>query len=393
MNTYNAEQTKDLSFFNKNVYLDKKFLLLIPETPLTAELKAILKEWDFSLLYSDGEPSGFMSIKTDISSEGKDALDSNKENEIISEKQKRQKEVMEEVENKFWDFLKFTDKIFTDYSMKKILDPRFIFDRVKELCDFVKNDKKNILLIEMQKYSSPTNYLVIHSLRSSIFAIIIGLQLKMPTHRLIELGAACLLHEIGMFRLPPQYYMYDAPLTEEGKKALFTHPVLSYNILKTSSFSLAICLGALEHHERENGMGYPRGLTKEKISIYGKIIAVACSYEAVTSPRPYKEAQDASSGIVEMIKNTNGQYDETILKALLYSLSFYPVGMYVHLSNGKIAKVIDINPADPRFPLVEIYKEAGPSGDPITVQTKANEITVKRQLTKEELKSIDRNTI
>ena len=393
MNTYNAEQTKDLSFFNKNVYLDKKFLLLIQETPLTAELKAILKEWDFSLLYSDGEPSGFMSLKTDTSSESKDVLDSNKENEIISEKQKRQKEVMEEVENKFWDFLKFTDKIFTDYSMKKILDPRFVFDRVKELCDFVKNDKKNILLIEMQKYSSPTNYLVMHSLRSSIFAIIIGLQLKMPPHRLIELGAACLLHEIGMFRLPPQYYMYDAPLTEEGKKALFTHPVLSYNILKTSSFSLAICLGALEHHERENGMGYPRGLTKEKISIYGKIIAVACSYEAVTSPRPYKEAQDASSGIVEMIKNTNGQYDEIILKALLYSLSFYPVGMYVHLSNGKIAKVIDINPTDPRLPLVEIYKETGPSGDPITVQTKANEITVKRQLTKEELKSIDRNTI
>lgn len=393
MNTYNAEQTKDLSFFNKNVYLDKKFLLLIQETPLTAELKAILKEWDFSLLYSDGEPSGFMSLKTDTSSESKDVLDSNKENEIISEKQKRQKEVMEEVENKFWDFLKFTDKIFTDYSMKKILDPRFVFDRIKELCDFVKNDKKNILLIEMQKYSSPTNYLVMHSLRSSIFAIIIGLQLKMPPHRLIELGAACLLHEIGMFRLPPQYYMYDAPLTEEGKKALFTHPVLSYNILKTSSFSLAICLGVLEHHERENGMGYPRGLTKEKISIYGKIIAVACSYEAVTSPRPYKEAQDASSGIVEMIKNTNGQYDEIILKALLYSLSFYPVGMYVHLSNGKIAKVIDINPTDPRLPLVEIYKETGPSGDPITVQTKANEITVKRQLTKEELKSIDRNTI
>ena len=47
MNTYNAEHIKDLSFFNKNVYLDKKFLLLIPETPLTAELKAILNEWDF----------------------------------------------------------------------------------------------------------------------------------------------------------------------------------------------------------------------------------------------------------------------------------------------------------------------------------------------------------
>lgn len=394
MNTYNAEHTKDLSFFNKNVYLDKKFLLLIPETPLTAELKAILNEWDFSLLYSDGEPSSFMTVKTNKSeSSDKDVLDSSKENELISEKLKKQKEMIEEIENKFWDFLRFTDKIFTDYTMKKILEPRIVFDKVKELCDFVKNDKKLILLIEMQKYCSPTNYLVMHSLRSSIFAIIIGIQLKMPSHRLIELGAACLLHEIGMFRLPPQYYMYDAPLSEEGKKALFTHPVLSYNILKTSSFSLPICLGVLEHHERENGLGYPRGLTKEKISMYGKIIAVACSYEAATSPRPYKEAQDASSGIVEMIKNTNNQYDETILKALLFSLSFYPVGMYVHLSNGKIGKVIDVNPDDPRFPIIQLYGQRNSSGDPVVIQTKAGSTTIKRPLSKEELKSIDRNSI
>ena len=88
MNTYNAEHIKDLSFFNKNVYLDKKFLLLIPETPLTAELKAILNEWDFSLLYSDGEPSSFMSVRTDTAS-GKDVLDSSKENEIISDKLKK----------------------------------------------------------------------------------------------------------------------------------------------------------------------------------------------------------------------------------------------------------------------------------------------------------------
>lgn len=394
MNTYNAEQTKDFSFFSKNVYLDKKFLLLIPEIPLTADLKAMLSEWDFTLLYSEGEPSSFMRVKTSSSNiSEKDVLDVSKENEIISDNLKKQKENMEEIENRFWDFLRFTDKVFTDYTMKKILDPRLIFDKIKELCDFVKNEKKMILLIEMQKYSSPTNYLVMHSLRSSIFAIIIGLQLKMPPHRLIELGAACLLHEIGMFRLPPQYYMYEAPLSEEGKKALFTHPVLSYNILKTSSFSLPICLGALEHHERENGLGYPRGLTKEKISMYGKIIAVACSYEAATSPRPYKEAQDASSGLVEMIKNTNSQYDETILKALLFSLSFYPVGMYVYLSNGKIGKVIDVNPDDPRFPIVQLYGQISASGDPVVIQTKAGSITVKRPLSKEELKRIDRNTI
>lgn len=394
MNTYNAEQTKDLSFFNKNVYLDKKFLLLIPEIPLTAELKKILSEWDFTLLYSDGEPANFMTIKTGAASNSNDDdIVVSKESEIAAEKLKKQKEIMEEVENKFWEFLKFTDKIFTDYTMKKVLDSRIVFDKIKELCEFVKTERKTILLIDMQKYSTPTNYLVLHSLRSSIFAIIIGFQLKMPPHKLIELGSACLLHEIGMFRLPPQYYMYNTPLSEEGKKALLTHPVLSYNILKTSEFSLPICLGVLEHHERENGMGYPRALTREKISMYGKIIAVACSYEAATSPRPYKEAQDAASGIVEMIKNTHGQYDETILKALLYSLSFYPAGTYVHLSNGKIAKVVDVNHDDPRFPIVQIYGQVGPTGTPVVLQTNADGVTVKKPLSREELKTIDRNTI
>ena len=127
--------------------------------------------------------------------------------------------------------------------------------------------------------------------------------------------------------------------------------------------------------------------------MYGKIIAVACSYEAATSPRPYKEAQDASSGIVEMIKNTNNQYDETILKALLFSLSFYPVGMYVHLSNGKIGKVIDVNPDDPRFPIIQLYGQRKASGDPVIIQTKADSTMIKKPLSKEELKNIDRNSV
>ncbi|QOW61445.1 HD-GYP domain-containing protein [Treponema pedis] len=393
MNTYNVKETKDFSFFGKNVYLDKNFLLLIPECPLTVEIKTMLEDWDFNFIYSEGEPSDFMPIKSTgkpLTSE-KDVLAISREKDAAAERLKKQQEVMQKVEKEFLRFLKFIEKIFEIYSMKKTIDGRTVSDKVKELCDFVKENKKIILRIDMQKYYSKENYLILHSLRSAIFALIIGIQLKMPAHKLIELGTSCMLHEIGMLRLPPQYYMYDRPLSGESKKALLTHPVLSYNILKASSFSLPVCLGSLEHHERENGKGYPRGLTKDKISVYGKIIAVACSYEAATGYRPYKEATDASTGLVDMLKNSGSQYDETILKALLFSLSFYPVGIYVHLSDGKIGQVIDINPYDPRFPIVQIYGETTPTGMPKIVGTDPKGITIKRPLTKDEKSRLNLN--
>ncbi len=204
---------------------------------------------------------------------------------------------------------------------------------------------------------------------------------------------ACLVHEIGMLKLPPQLYLNNEPLSETGKKAILAQPLLSYNILKEYKFPLAICVAVLEQHERENGQGYPRNLTSDKISIYGKIIAVACSYEAATSPRTYKEAKDASEALISILKNENNQYDEMILKALLFSLSFYPIGTFVHLSTGKVAQVIDIGVGDPRFPIVQIYGETGPTGSAKIIGTDANGVKITRPLKKEELKNMLRNKV
>ena len=400
MNTYNIKEVEDFSFFKKNVYIDKKFLLLIPESPLTVEIKEALKTWDFELIYSEGDIAAFKSLQAEptlaeaiaAANEEPPPAKPNKETEAAIEKLKKHDEVIEKIENKLLEFSEFIEKTFTGYTVKKHIDPRIVSDTAKEICEFVKENRKFILRIEAQKYGNSQNYLASHSLRSTVLAVIIGMQLKMPVHKLIELASASLLHEIGMIRLPPQYYMYSTPLSEEGKKAVLTHPVLSYSILKDSSFSMPVCLGVLEHHERENGTGYPRGLKKEKISIYGKIIAVACSYEAATGTRPYKEASNAASILVDMLKNKNGQYDDTILKALLFSLSFYPVGIYVHLSNGQIAQVVDINPTDPRYPIVQIY-EKNPSDNPKIIGTGKEGIHIKRPLNKEEVNNLKHGNV
>jgi HD-GYP domain-containing protein (c-di-GMP phosphodiesterase class II) len=218
-----------------------------------------------------------------------------------------------------------------------------------------------------------------------VISVIIGTYLKLPHHRLIELGVSALMHDIGMTKLPPQVYLVQRALWPHEKKAIMAHPIFGFNLLKSYNYPLSIALGALEHHERENGSGYPRKLTGDKISLYAKIIAVAGSYEALSSQRPHKDAKDGFTGMMELLKNEGKQYDDTIVRALVYSLSIYPIGLYVLLSDGFKGQVIDIIPEKPRFPVVQVFGRITPDGKNETLQTSPEGVSIVRPLTRQEI--------
>ena len=168
----------------------------------------------------------------------------------------------------------------------------------------------------------------------------------------------------------------------------FLHTVLSYNILKENDFPLSIQIGVLEHHERENGKGYPRHIDGTKLSLYGKILAVSCSFEAISSPRHYKAAKSSYEAMIEMLSNQDKQYNEIVIKALVQALSLFPIGAYVYLSNGKIAQVTEANNTDPRTPIVQILGEKNEVGNPKSVQTDMGSCKIVRVLSKEELEAV-----
>jgi len=395
VNTFNIADLTEGYFFTEDAFLDKKFLLLTPGVPITDTFKKALRDWDFFKLYSEGHTSEQPVIRTLPSmteaAAGAEAGDKKESNEDPTPMQQLSEESrFDLVEKTYNDYQDFISQVYTRYATRKELQLQLISDKVKDLCDFIKENKRYVLRILPSQENRDKNYLVIHAMRSTMYAIVIGLQLKFPIHKLIELGVSCILHEIGMIRLPPQLYMGNKILSPVEKNAILTHPVISYNILREFSFPLNICLGVLEHHERENGEGYPRKLSRDKISLYAKIIAVACSYEAVTASRPYKEARDAYTGIIDIMKNEGKQYDETIIRALLFSLSLYPIGLYVLLSNDKIGQVVDVNPENPKYPIVQIDGEIKTDGKPKVIETSEYSIYIKRPLTKEEATNIVR---
>jgi HD-GYP domain-containing protein (c-di-GMP phosphodiesterase class II) len=284
------------------------------------------------------------------------------------------------------DFTVYMEGLYTRFVTKTELDYKELIERMKDLCQ-IAGENRRYLLRAQSLAPQHSNYLVSHAVRSSVYSIVLGATLKLPQFKLIELGAAAALHEIGMVRLPPQLYMAGRALTPQERKSITAHPVLGYNLLKEKQVPLAVCLAALEHHERMNGSGYPRALTGEKISLYSKIIMVACSYDAVTANRPYKEAKDGYSGMVDILKNEGKQYDDLVIRALVYSLSIYPIGTQVLLTSGKKAVVIDVNPDNPRYPIVQILGVRSPDGKELVVRTSETSVRVLRPLSREELQA------
>jgi HD-GYP domain-containing protein (c-di-GMP phosphodiesterase class II) len=383
MKKYAIKDIPPDSFFSKPAYIGGRFVVTAPETPFTKEIAQILLKWGFREIVSDGEcQETYHSENLSFPPQ---------EEEIVKTEALTDREKLKLAEIFYNSFTEYVETLFSDMVIKEKLEFKEVAEKIKTVCVFIKEDRRFLLRVQREAEPRPgQNYLATHAVKSTIIAIVIGYFIKLPHHRLIELGVAALLHEIGMIKLPPQIYSSKRALSVKERQAILTHPILSYNLLKSFNFPLIISIAALEHHERENGEGYPQKLTKDKISLYAKIIAVACSYEALTNSRPYKEAKDGYEGMLDLLKNPGKQYDETIIRALIFSLSIYPIGLYVLLSNDKKGQVIDVNPENPRFPVVQLLGELNPDGRNKTVETSPVGIHILRPLLREEINPLQK---
>jgi len=395
MNSFDIQSLKENMYFTDEVVLDKSFILLNNSTPVTARLLQELADWNFIKVYSEGTigiarstvaaietPRSGVTENGNVQEGAAASLEKVLESAQTSVANISEAARIATVKAVYQEYLNYITAVYTRFATHRELKLDNLSKEVKELCIFIKDNKSYILRITPTEEALTKNYLANHSLRSTVFAVAIGLQLHMPLPKLIELGVATIVHEIGMLRIPPQLYMTDKALTPADRKQIFTHPLLGFQIVKEANFPLSIQLGVLEHHEKENGQGYPQHLTGNKISLYAKIISVACSFEAITASRHYKEARTSYEAMVEMLKNKSLQYDPTIIKALLYALSLFPIGAYVFLANGKVAQVTDVNPDNPKNPIVEIPDETGLN--PRHIQTNDTDMKIVRVLSRQE---------
>ncbi|MBE0480245.1 MAG: diguanylate cyclase [Dehalococcoidia bacterium] len=159
-----------------------------------------------------------------------------------------------------------------------------------------------------------------HSKKTSDYAVYIAQALNYSRDRVMILQAAALLHDIGKIRIPDKLLVKSGPLRDEEWACVREHPRFGVSILKHIK-SLGNCLPIIQHHhERFDGAGYPAGLAADHIPIDARILAVADAYDAMTSPRPYRDCRMAHQEAVDELARCAGTHFDPELVAVFAAL-------------------------------------------------------------------------
>jgi len=207
-------------------------------------------------------------------------------------------------------------------------------------------------------------FLFNHSLNVAVTSGIVGLALKYDYDQLLELTIGAMLFDIGMSQLPEHLVKSTDTLTDWQRAKLASHPILGYQILiSQQEVPKAAALCALQHHERFDGTGYPYRLKKAQIHPYAQIVAISDVYNALISPRHYRNAYSHQEAIEFLYAAGNKYFDLSLIKTFLKHICVYPESCKVLLSNGKIGVVAAKNIDTPHRPVVKVIREA--DGTPI----------------------------
>lgn len=199
------------------------------------------------------------------------------------------------------------------------------------------------------------NYLVVHSVNVTYYALIIGISLKYTPEKLRDLGLGTLLIDAGMLKIPPYIIYKQSNLTEQEFNLIKTHPLHGYRIIKQlGSVSERVAIVSLQHHESYDGRGYPRGLKGHQIDESAKIAAIADSYEAQITNRAYRKRQYFYHAMKNLLSSGVNRFDPIILKVFLSRMSVYPIGSLVRLNDSSIGIVIGSIPQKPLRPIIKL---------------------------------------
>lgn len=185
------------------------------------------------------------------------------------------------------------------------------------------------------------DYIFQHSINVTIYALAIGTELKLPRQKLVEIGIGAMLHDIGKIFIDQDILKKKSKLSLIEYEAIKCHTQYGYDFLKNQdNLPLAVAHCAFQHHERLDGSGYPRGICGQEIHLYGKVLAVADVFDAVTSNRSYREAMLPHEGLEILYAGAVNLFDKEMVEAFKRSVAVYPNGLTVQLNDNRLGVVV-----------------------------------------------------
>ena len=213
-------------------------------------------------------------------------------------------------------------------------------------------------LVTLSRLRRTDSYTYMHCVNVSVLTGLFARYQGQDRNSVFSAGLAGPFHDLGKSLVPQNILNAPRKLSAAEREIMNGHPTLGYEQLTTVPGVLPdVLLGALHHHEKLDGSGYPQGLSGEKISEIGGMIAVADIYDALTSKRVYKEAMypHRALGIIYEMRDKDLRTD--ILVHFIRMLGVYPMGSVVELDDGTVGVVSASNVELPAKPVVTLVRD------------------------------------
>ncbi|WP_438447558.1 HD-GYP domain-containing protein [Gorillibacterium sp. sgz5001074] len=243
--------------------------------------------------------------------------------------------------------------IFSQAFSEGKIDPKIVDTSFEPLADNFR--KENNLVSLMLSLDNGDEYTYQHSLQVGMFAYYISKWLGHSEESALLAGKAGFLHDIGKSKIDPEILQKPAKLTEQEFEIIKQHTVYGKEILEQTYDSQSpIVLGALEHHERYDGSGYPHNVRSDKIHPVSKILAVADIYSAMISSRIYQKEKDMLFVLRELHRISFGEIDPHITQVFIRHMVPNFEGKSVILNTGEQGVILLTNPTDFFNPLIQV---------------------------------------
>lgn len=237
----------------------------------------------------------------------------------------------------------------------------------------------------LAEISSADVYTFAHSVDVCAFSIYMGLSYGYKKNALITLGIGSILHDLGKTQVLPEILNKPGKLTDEEFEEIKCHPVFGYNMLidnatgQLRDSSLEI---VLNHHERGDGSGYPRGIKGNEISDMATICALSDVYSAMTTERVYRKALPANEAYEMIMTYGDRQFKMRLVRLFATCVCPFTVGTLVLLSTGEIAQVTATDRNLPFRPVIVLLK----SKEQVDLRKELS-VVIKRVLTDDEVRA------
>lgn len=264
--------------------------------------------------------------------------------------------VKDDVQHLYEDTVESFKELFNSAKIGK----QIVAEEVSEILGPMLNEVQSnpLLAKKLWQIEACDEYTYDHSVTVSMASALLGKWMGLSNNEINELATAGLLHDIGKCNIPDEILKKPDRLSDDEFKVMKTHSTLGYLLLKgNNEFSNGIIQGVYQHHEKYDGNGYPNKLAGEDIHLFGRLIAVADVYSAMTSNRIYRDKMSPFLVAKLIMDYSFGYLDPVAVNIFLTNVGNFYVGTLVKLTNGQIGQVVMINKTEPYRPLVKVNNE------------------------------------